>query len=159
MTCSATVTVTATPPTPPAPTCSISVDPITIARGNSSTLSWTSTNVTSVMVDNGIGSVNPNGSVSISPNDATTYTGTFTGTEGTITCSVSISVTSGGCTENCGGGGGGGGGGGSNPPTVSLSGVSSLLGPITSFVYLNQVPYTGLPGEDIVVKKVFFIAN
>ena len=128
----------------------MSVDPNTISKGESSTLFWSSTNVDTVIIDNGIGSVATSGSLSISPIDASTYTGIFTGAEGQITCAASISVTS--------GGGGGGGGGGSNPPSVSLSSIFTPLIPSIpepSFIYLSQVPYTGFWNE--IKNKINFI--
>jgi hypothetical protein len=142
-TCAATVTVS---DTPPLPSCTLNVDPSTISKGDSSTLTWTTSNVTSGMIDNGIGSVNLTGSTSVSPNDATTYTANFTGPYGDATCSVSLSV-------------GGGGGGGGNPPTVTLGSIYSVPNVEPSFIYLDQVPYTGLLGKDILVRKIFFMVN
>jgi len=51
------------PPPPPAPTASISVDPNTIQAGQSASLTWQTSNATDVSID-GIGAVQPNGSVS-----------------------------------------------------------------------------------------------
>jgi hypothetical protein len=83
------VTVTVTPP---APTVTFSASPTTIQAGQSSTLSWTTTNATSVTIDNGIGTVPTNGSVSVSPSQTTTYTLTATGPGGTVTASVTVTV-------------------------------------------------------------------
>ncbi|MEA2112892.1 MAG: hypothetical protein U9P50_02880, partial [Patescibacteria group bacterium] len=150
-TCSATIAVSSTPPSNN-PTCSLTVNPNAVVRGNSATLSWTSTNVTSVIIDNGVGSVSPNDSISVTPNDATTYTGNFTGPNGTVNCSISISVSTSGCVGSCGGGG-------SNPPTVNLASSYLPQEPTSTFIYLNQVPYTGLKGEEVVIKQIFFMAN
>lgn len=90
VTCSKTVTVT-TPP--PAPTCSMTASPANIQQGQSSTLTWGSTNATSATINQGIGSVAVNGSRSISPQVSTTYTGTFSGAGGTVTCSATVTVT------------------------------------------------------------------
>src|SRR3989339_1649449 len=89
-TCSKTITVT---PIPSAPTCTMNASPSTIVDGNSSTLSWTSANVTSVTINQGIGSVSANSSKNVSPSTTTTYTGTFTGPGGSTTCSKTITVT------------------------------------------------------------------
>lgn len=130
--CNAQVTVIGTPPV--APTCSMSFNPSAVIPGGSSTLTWVSTGATSGTIDNGVGNVNPNDSTSITPVDSSTYTGTFTGVGGTVTCSASISV-SGICTGNCGGG--------NNPPRVSLSSNGFEVNQEPSYVYLSQVPYTG----------------
>jgi YD repeat-containing protein len=85
------LSVVRTPPTP-APTVEISADPASIQQGNSSTLTWTSTNATSCSIDQGIGSVDPNDSTTVSPTETTTYTITATGTGGTATNSATITV-------------------------------------------------------------------
>ena len=134
ITCDATVTVIGTPP--PAPSCSMNFNPTAVFTGESSTLTWTSTNTTSGTIDNGVGSVSVNDSTSITPAGPSTYTGTFIGPGGTTTCSASISVSSNVCTVNCGGG--------NNPPNVSLaSSVTPGVDPEPSYIYLSQVPYTG----------------
>ena len=135
--CDATVTVEGTPP--PSPTCTMNFNPTAVRTGGSSTLTWTSTNTTSADIDNGVGTVDPNDSMSITPPDAMTYTGIFTGPYGSVTCSASISVSS-VCLVNCGGG--------NNPPNVSL--MSKLFpgdDPDPSYIYLSQVPYTGFLGK------------
>ncbi len=73
---------------------SISADPTTIDPGGTSTLSWTTTNATSVSIDQGIGTVTANvaGSRSVTPSSRTTYTLSATGTGGPITRSVTINV-------------------------------------------------------------------
>jgi len=141
-TCAATITAS---DTPPLPSCTLTVDPSTISKGASSTLSWTTSNVTSGMIDNGIGSVSPTGSTSVSPSDATTYTANFTGIYGDVTCSVSLSI--------------GGGGGGGNSPVVTLESTYSVPKIEPSFIYLDQVPYTGFLGLDILIQRIFFMAN
>jgi hypothetical protein len=92
VTCTATITVTPLPPA--APTCTLSVSPSAIQTGSSATLSWTTTNVTSLSINQGIGSVSPVafGSRSVSPIATTTYTGTATGAGGTTTCTATIAV-------------------------------------------------------------------
>lgn len=78
--------------TVPAPVCSMSASPTSVALGDSAQLSWTSSHVTSVTIDQGIGSVALNSSKSVAPTTTTTYLGTFTGPGGTVTCSAEIGV-------------------------------------------------------------------
>ena len=84
-----------TPPTPPtpAPSCTISSSPSTINNGQSTTLSWTSRNAQSARIDNSIGSVSTDGSVSVTPSASTIYTMTVTGAGGTASCSTRVLVT------------------------------------------------------------------
>src|SRR5437868_2225648 len=60
------------PPPPAAPTASLSANPNTVDKGQSSTLTWQTTNATDVTID-GIGAVQPNGSQQVTPEDSTTY--------------------------------------------------------------------------------------
>jgi peptidoglycan-associated lipoprotein len=62
--------------------------------GISTTLSWDSSNATSVTIDNGIGTVEASGSRTISPRASTTYKGTATGQIGNLaTAEVRVTVT------------------------------------------------------------------
>lgn len=140
VTCSAPITVSTTP----APACTLTADDTSLSKGDSTKLNWTSTHADTVTIDQSIGSVTPvaGGSTTVSPSSDTTYTATATGPYGTKTCSVTITVSTPGCTSNCGGGGGGGHhGGSSSKPVVTLVGTSTA--PL-SYVYLSQIPYTGL---------------
>ncbi len=74
------------------PTVSISADPESITNGGSSILSWTSTNANSVSIDQGIGDVDLNGSITVSPSESTTYTITATGPGGTVPDSVTVNI-------------------------------------------------------------------
>jgi len=76
--------------THPVPAVSISADPGTIFAGESSTLTWTSTNADTCVIEPGIGSVALNGTATVSPTETTTYTITATGPGGTATDSVTI---------------------------------------------------------------------
>ncbi|WP_417917092.1 carboxypeptidase regulatory-like domain-containing protein [Candidatus Electronema sp. JC] len=82
------VTITVLQP----PTVSLSADPASIAAGGNSTLTWTSTNADSVSIDNGIGTVDLNGTKSVSPTAKTTYTITATGAGGTATDTATVEV-------------------------------------------------------------------
>lgn len=81
-------------PTPtPAPTSSFSGSPASIISGQSSTLSWSSSNATSCTASGGwSGAKATSGSQSVSPTSNTTYTLACTGGGGTVTKNVSIAV-------------------------------------------------------------------
>jgi hypothetical protein len=72
---------------PPLPACTITISPSIIAQGQSATLSWSSTDATSGTITN-VGSVGPSGSTVVSPSQATTYAGSFTGLGGTVACTA-----------------------------------------------------------------------
>lgn len=83
-----------------------------IDEGDSTTLSWSVTDATSVSIDHGVNTNNAmSGSASVSPNSDTTYTLTATKNGDTISCPVSVNVDE----DN------GGGGGGSSTPKCELS--------------------------------------
>jgi peptidoglycan-associated lipoprotein len=79
------------PPPPAAPTASLTANPETIDKGQSSTLTWQTTNATDVSID-GIGAVQPNGTQQVSPSDSTTYTLTAKGAGGTQTATARVTV-------------------------------------------------------------------
>lgn len=84
------------PPAPPPAKpviSSFTVDPSTIERGQSATLRWSSQNATTATIDNGIGSVQPNGSRQVSPSATTTYRLTVTGPGGDASQTVTLRVT------------------------------------------------------------------
>src|SRR3989344_3974249 len=105
------VTIVVPPPTNDAITCAdnvtISVADSVIRRGNSTTLTWSTTGITGVAFDNGITSTALSGSTTVTPSNTTTYT--LTATDGTtsVACPVTVRVD-------------GGGGGGSNAPRCEL---------------------------------------
>ena len=81
------------PPPPPAkPTASLTASPASIERGQSSTLTWSTENATTVTID-GIGTVDANGSRDVSPNDSTTYTLTAKGPGGDASANARVTVT------------------------------------------------------------------
>jgi peptidoglycan-associated lipoprotein len=82
------------PPRPSAPTVAqFTAEPTTIQRGQSSTLRWeVSGNVTSVSIDQGIGTVPGTGNRRVSPSDSTTWTLTATGPGGSTTASATVNV-------------------------------------------------------------------
>jgi len=83
------VTVTVTYPVPVA---IISAVPATINVNENSTLTWSATNATSCVIDNGVGNVDVTGSTTVTPTTNTTYTITATGPGGTSTASITVTV-------------------------------------------------------------------
>ncbi len=71
---------------------SFSADPTTITSGQSSTLSWNTTNAGSVSIDQGVGPVGLDGSTSVSPTSTTTYTLTAQGAGGPVTRQATVTV-------------------------------------------------------------------
>ncbi len=80
------------PPPPPAPTASLTANPATIQKGESSTLSWRTENATEVTID-GIGTVQANGSQQVSPAESTTYHLVAKGAGGTQEATARVTVT------------------------------------------------------------------
>lgn len=81
------------PPPPPAPTASLAASPTAIEQGQSSTLSWTTTNATQVMIT-GVGPVSATGSRSVSPSESTDYTITAKAANGaSVQASTRVTVT------------------------------------------------------------------
>src|SRR3979409_1679799 len=69
------------PPPAPAPTASLTASPNSVDKGQSTTLTWQTTNATDISID-GIGPVDPNGSKAVTPADSTTYRLTAKGSAG-----------------------------------------------------------------------------
>ena len=82
-------------PKPAAPTIAqFTAEPTSIQRGQSSTLRWeVSGDVTSVSIDQTIGTVPNTGNRRVFPTDSTTYTLSATGSGGSVTASTTITVT------------------------------------------------------------------
>ncbi len=96
-----------TPPQPPrppaadtpdvtvaAPTVSLSASPGTIERGEQTTLSWRTTDATSIVISGGIGNVSEAGSIVVSPTQSTTYTAVARGPGGDSQASARVTVVS-----------------------------------------------------------------
>ena len=79
------------PPPPPAPTASLTASPNTIDKGQSTTLTWQTSNATDVSVD-GIGAVQPSGSQQVTPADSTTYHLVAKGAGGTQEATARVTV-------------------------------------------------------------------
>jgi peptidoglycan-associated lipoprotein len=83
------------PPPPPSqmatPTASLAANPNTIDPGQSTTLTWQTTNATDVSID-GIGPVDVNGSKQVTPADSTTYHLVAKGSGGTQEATARVTV-------------------------------------------------------------------
>jgi peptidoglycan-associated lipoprotein len=79
------------PPSPTAPTASLSANPNTINQGESTTLTWQTTNATDVTID-GIGPVDTSGSRQVTPSDSTTYHLVAKGAGGTQDATARVTV-------------------------------------------------------------------
>lgn len=80
------------PPPPPAPTASLSAEPASIKQNRCATLAWSSTNASTVSIDQGVGAVAPSGSKEVCPKNTTSYTLTVAGAGGTKTATSTINV-------------------------------------------------------------------
>jgi len=79
------------PPPPAAPTASLSANPDTIQKGQSTTLTWQTTNATDVTL--GPNKVDANGSATVSPADSTTFHLVAKGPGGTQEATARVTVT------------------------------------------------------------------
>ncbi len=61
------------------PTVTLTASPSSVERGEQTTLTWTTTDTMSLLIDSGIGNVADSGSLVISPRESTTYTATASG--------------------------------------------------------------------------------
>jgi peptidoglycan-associated lipoprotein len=85
------------PPPPPAappakPTVNLQASSNIIQRGESVTLTWSSTNATTLSLSPGIGNVTAEGTQRVTPQDSITYTITATGPGGSADANVRITV-------------------------------------------------------------------
>lgn len=81
------------PPPAPAPTISLNASPSAIESGQSTTLSWNSSNATTVTIDNGVGTVEASGSRAIGPSVSTTFMARATGSGGSAVAEARVTVT------------------------------------------------------------------
>lgn len=84
------------PPAPPPPaarpTVSLQASPTSINKGDSATLSWTSTDATQLTISPEVGAVTAQGSTKVTPSDSTTYTITASGPGGSADSSARVTV-------------------------------------------------------------------
>jgi hypothetical protein len=78
--------------TPPPVIDTYTRSPSSIYPGQSSTLTWTTTGATSCSINQGVGSVAVDGSKVVSPVSTTTYTLTATNVSGSVTSSVTVTI-------------------------------------------------------------------
>ena len=87
------IQITVAAPVPDPPTASLTAQPNTIERGGATTLTWSTTNATSVRLEPGVGTVAASGSRRVTPTGDQTYQLVVTGTGGTIEREVGVTVT------------------------------------------------------------------
>lgn len=81
----------ATPPAPPAPTATLAANPDVIQQGQSTTLTWQTSNASEITIA-GLGTVPPSGSRSLTPPISTTYNLAAKGPGGTKDASARVTV-------------------------------------------------------------------
>src|ERR1700719_4696320 len=89
--------VSAPPTSAPAPaaaqpTVTLSASPTALEKGDSSTLSWTSTDATQLTIAPDVGTVTAQGSTKVTPSASTTYTITASGPGGSANASARVTV-------------------------------------------------------------------
>ena len=82
------------PAKPPAPAASVSLSasPASLQQGQCATLTWSSSNASSVSIDNGVGKVDPSGSRQVCPDRTTQYRASAVGEGGTRDASATVTV-------------------------------------------------------------------
>ena len=78
-------------PLPPMPTASLTADPLAIDLGQSVVLNWRTTDATNVSIE-GLGTVNPNGTQTVSPTASTNFHIVAKGDGGTTEASIRVTV-------------------------------------------------------------------
>jgi outer membrane protein OmpA-like peptidoglycan-associated protein len=78
---------------PAAPTVSLSASPAEVVQGKCATLTWSSANVSSASIDQGVGSVGSSGSKPVCPGSTTQYTIAAVGEGGSRSASTTVTVT------------------------------------------------------------------
>jgi peptidoglycan-associated lipoprotein len=76
----------------PAPTVDIDALPTTMQRGDQTTLTWQTTDTSSLVIDSGVGNVEESGSMIVAPLESTTYTATAMGPGGGAKASTRVTV-------------------------------------------------------------------
>ncbi len=84
--------VSAPPPAAARPTVTLQASPTSINKGDSSTLSWNSTDATQLTIAPEVGAVTAQGSTKVTPSDSATYTITATGPGGSANATASVTV-------------------------------------------------------------------
>ena len=89
-------TTTPSGPTGGTLTATLTADPTTIEKGQSAHLRWSSQNATDLDLEPGVGKVQGEGSITVTPEESVTYTLTAKGASGTQSPTAHVSVTSAG---------------------------------------------------------------
>src|SRR6266403_5003277 len=75
------------------PSVALSASPSSAQAGQQVTLTWSSTNATSITLEPSVGSVAAQGSTTVRPSQSTTYTVTATGPGGSAHASAKVNIT------------------------------------------------------------------
>src|SRR5215472_6605348 len=78
---------------PASPTVALSASPASAQAGQPVTLTWSSTNATSIILEPSVGRVAAQGSTTIKPSQSTTYTVTVTGPGGSAHANAQVTIT------------------------------------------------------------------
>ena len=132
----ATVTVTVQQPLPKLAVCT--AVPMTINQGESANIVYNTLNADTVMIAPGVGTVAPNGQVTVSPMSSTTYTITATNAFGSDTCSVAIQVTPGSAPRIIRFSAG--------PLSIQTGGTSTLVWQVENATTVSIAPSVGTVG-------------
>ncbi len=90
---SATAVAVTAPPPPAAPTCAIDAVPASVEKGTASTLTWSSQNASACDLQPGVGPVQPQGTIAVTPATDTTYNLNCQGAGGVATSTTAVAVT------------------------------------------------------------------
>jgi hypothetical protein len=85
--------VAAQPAPPASPSVALSASPASAQAGQQVTLTWSSTNATSITLEPSVGPVAAQGSMTVRPSQSTTYTVTATGPGGSAHASAQVVIT------------------------------------------------------------------
>lgn len=85
------VTPPAAPPAPAAPTATLAANPAVIQQGQASQLTWSTSNASQIAIE-GLGTLPPSGSRSVTPGSSTTYMLVAKGPGGTADASARVTV-------------------------------------------------------------------
>lgn len=79
-------------PAPPVPTAQLTANPMTVKKGEAAKLSWNSQNTSECTITPALGTVQPSGSMSVTPAASTDYKLVCTGAGGSVEKSLSLAV-------------------------------------------------------------------
>ena len=80
-------------PPPASPSVALSASPSSVQAGQPVTLTWSSTNATSIILEPSVGPLAPQGSRTVHPTQSTTYTLTATGPGGSAHANAQVTIT------------------------------------------------------------------